>query len=208
MNINIYYLTKKIVLQEVHQQAQNQAFIHIDMLKKQDFLADFELFINQPNSLELIVETRNLEKGLEKIRKCFKYIYAAGGLIYKDGSYLFIYRLKRWDLPKGKLEMGESPEEAGIRECEEECGITQLTITKILEPTYHIYKHKGGYALKKTFWYEMQTKHEGVLVPQIEESIEKVEWFTKDQIQGHVVNNTYPAILDVLKNISTTADMR
>lgn len=201
MNINIYYLTKKIILQQVNQPTQNQAFIHIDSFKKQDFLAEFELFIDKPDAQELIVETSNLEKGLEKIRKCFKYIYAAGGLIEKNEAYLFIYRLKRWDLPKGKLEMGESPEEAGIRECEEECGITQLTITKTLEPTYHIYKHKGGYALKKTYWYAMQTKHEGQLVPQIEESIERVEWFTKDQIQDQVISNTYPAILDVIKNI-------
>ena len=201
MNINIYYLTKKIILQQVNQPTQNQAFIHIDSFKKQDFLAEFELFIDKPDAQELIVETSNLEKGLEKIRKCFKYIYAAGGLIEKNEAYLFIYRLKRWDLPKGKLEMGESPEEAGIRECEEECGITQLTITKTLEPTYHIYKHKGGYALKKTYWYAMQTKHEGQLVPQIEESIERVEWFTKDQIQEQVISNTYPAILDVIKNI-------
>ena len=201
MNINIYYLTKKIILQQVNQPTQNQAFIHIDLFKKQDFLAEFELFIDKPDAQELIVETSNLEKGLEKIRKCFKYIYAAGGLIEKNEAYLFIYRLKRWDLPKGKLEMGESPEEAGIRECEEECGITQLTITKTLEPTYHIYKHKGGYALKKTYWYAMQTKHEGQLVPQIEESIERVEWFTKDQIKEQVLLNTYPAILDVIKNI-------
>jgi len=62
--------------------------------------------------------------------------------------YLFL-DLKRWDLPKGKLDMGEGPEAAAIRECEEECGITQLTITKTLEPTYHIYPHKGSYALKK-----------------------------------------------------------
>ena len=201
MNINIYYLTKKIILQQVNQPTQNQAFIHIDSFKKQDFLAEFELFIDKPEAQELIVETSNLEKGLEKIRKCFKYIYAAGGLIEKNEAYLFIYRLKRWDLPKGKLEMGESPEEAGIRECEEECGITQLTITQTLEPTYHIYKHKGGYALKKTYWYAMQTKHEGLLVPQIEESIERVEWFTKDQIKEQVILNTYPAILDVIKNI-------
>lgn len=201
MNINIYYLTKKIILQQVNQPTQNQAFIYIDLFKKQDFLVEFELFIDKPDAQTLVVETSNIEKGLEKIRKCFKYIYAAGGLIEKNGAYLFIYRLKRWDLPKGKLEMGESPEEAGIRECEEECGITQLTITKTLEPTYHIYKHKGGYALKKTYWYAMQTKHEGQLVPQIEESIEQVEWFTKDQIEAQVISNTYPAILDVIKKI-------
>ena len=201
MNIIIYYLTKKIILQEVDQHSENQSIININLLKKSEVLAKFELFINQTELTELIIETVNLEKGLEKFRKCFKYIYAAGGLIEKDGAYLFIYRLKKWDLPKGKLDMGEGTEEAGIRECEEECGITQLTITKTLEPTYHIYKHKGGYALKKTFWYAMQTKHTGVLVPQLEESIERVEWFTKAQIHQQVLHNTYPAILEVIQPI-------
>ena len=126
---------------------------------------------------------------------------AGGGLVYnKNGAVLFIFRNGKWDLPKGKLEMGESPEEAAIRECEEECGITQLTITKTLNPTYHIYKHKGGYALKKTYWYSMQTKHTGDLVPQIEERIERVEWFTNSQIKDQVLLNTYPAILEVIQD--------
>lgn len=201
MNIIIYYLTKKIVLRKVDQHSQNQSFINIDVAKKKEFIDEFELFINQPSSLDLIIETLDLEKGLDKIRKCFKFINAAGGLIEKDGAYLFIFRLEKWDLPKGKLEMGESPEEAAIRECEEECGITQLTITKTLDPTYHIYKHKGGYALKKTYWYSMQTKHTGVLVPQIEERIERVEWFTNSQIKDQVLLNTYPAILQVIKDL-------
>lgn len=97
--------------------------------------------------------------------------------------------------------MQKSTEEAAIRECEEECGITQLTITKTLEPTYHIYPHKGAYALKKTYWYSMTTKHEGTLVPQLEESIERVEWFNKSQIKEQVISNTYPAILQVIKDL-------
>lgn len=104
-------------------------------------------------------------------------------------------------MPKGKLDAGEGPEEAAIRECEEECGITQLTITKTLEPTYHIYEHKGGYALKKTFWYAMTTEHDGILVPQLEEHIEQVEWFSKAQIQDLVLANSYPAILSVIKHL-------
>jgi len=97
--------------------------------------------------------------------------------------------------------MGESPEEAAIRECEEECGITQLTITSTLEPTYHIYPHKGKYALKKTYWYTMSTKHTAHLIPQLEEKIEKVEYFTKAEIQDIILPNTYPAILNVIEHI-------
>lgn len=200
MNIVIYFLSKKIVLEERKQDTQNQSFICLDDMSSMAIQQKFKEFINQEELTILTFSTASLEKGFEKFRKQFKYIYAAGGLIEKEGLYLLIYRLKKWDLPKGKLDMGESPEEAAIRECEEECGITKLSITKELRPTYHIYEHKNAYALKKTFWYAMSTKHTDVLVPQIEEHIEKVEWFDKLQIQEQVVNNTYPAILDVLRD--------
>ena len=202
MNITIYFLSKKIILQLKNQSTENQSFKNLDALKKSEILDEFVKFTDESTATLLTFETENLEIGLEKFRKVFKYIYAAGGLIEKDNTWLFIFRLKRWDLPKGKLDMGEGPEEAAIRECEEECGITQLTITKTLEPTYHIYPHKGAYALKKTYWYTMSTKHTGTLVPQLEESIEQVEWFSKTQIQELVLPNSYPAILDVIRHLA------
>ncbi|MFO0323031.1 MAG: NUDIX hydrolase [Bacteroidota bacterium] len=199
MNIVIYYLSKKIILQTHHQTLDHQGAIRIDSLKKKEIFKFFELFIESNKDL-LTFETSAIEKGFDKLRKTFKLIYAAGGLIKNENSYLFIYRLKKWDLPKGKLDMGESPEEAAIRECEEECGISKLSIKKELPSTYHIYKYKGGFAIKKTFWYEMTTEHKDTLVPQIEENIERVEWFNLAQIKEIVFKNTYPAILDSVKN--------
>lgn len=201
MNITIYYLSKKIIIQQKNQSTENQSFKNLDDMKKSEVIFEFENFTKETNIQELCFVTKNIEKGFDQFKKAFKYIYAAGGLIQNNDTYLFIYRLKRWDLPKGKLDMGEGPEEAAIRECEEECGITQLTITKTLEPTYHIYPHKGGFALKKTYWYEMTTKHQGKLVPQLEENIEMVEWFTKEQIQKKVLSNSYPAILSVINHL-------
>src|SRR5687768_14991694 len=49
---------------------------------------------------------------LEKLKKHFYYIEAAGGLIEKNNSWLFIRRHNRWDLPKGKLEEDEKPTHA------------------------------------------------------------------------------------------------
>lgn len=202
MNITIYYLSKKIVIEQTNQIAENQSFKNLDKIEKKEIYQYFIDFISDVEVNLLTFVTSNLEIGFNTFRKSFKLIYAAGGLIEKDNTYLFIYRLKKWDLPKGKLEMGESPEEAGIRECEEECGITQLTITKTLDSTYHMYPHKGKFAIKKTFWYAMQTKHTAPLIPQKEEGIEHVEWFNKDDINNKIVSNSYPAILDVIKNIS------
>lgn len=200
MNITIYYLSKSIIITKKKQNIDNTGFTLIDGLDKKEIKAIFDAFIESENNL-LTFETKSIEKGFDKIRKVFKLIYAAGGLIENDNNFLFIYRLNKWDLPKGKLEMGESPEEAAIRECEEECGITQLSIVSTIPSTYHIYKYKGSYALKKTFWFWMTTKHKGVLVPQIEEKIEKAQWMDKKQIIDMVLKNSYPAILDVIKPI-------
>ncbi|MCK7539117.1 MAG: NUDIX domain-containing protein [Marinilabiliales bacterium] len=54
----------------------------------------------------------------------FTVIEAAGGLVgHPSGKYLFIMRYGRWDLPKGHIEKGETPEECALREVTEECNI-------------------------------------------------------------------------------------
>jgi 8-oxo-dGTP pyrophosphatase MutT (NUDIX family) len=52
-------------------------------------------------------------------------VRAAGGIVVRDGSVLLVHRPKYddWSFPKGKLERGESWEEAAIREVEEETGL-------------------------------------------------------------------------------------
>lgn len=201
MNITIYYLSKKITLQHKNQATENQLFKDIDGLKKQELLHEFEVFINQNNTQELNFKTDSPEEALNKFKKIFKYIEAAGGLIKKENKYLFIFRFKKWDLPKGKLDEGETPEKAAVRECEEECGISELTIEKALDPTYHIYEYKGGYAIKKTYWYAMTSTYNKTLVPQTEENIEIVDWFTPQQVKETLISNSYPAILDVIRHI-------
>lgn len=201
MNINIYFLSKKIVITDELQFSENQLVIEFDSLDKMSIQRHFENFINQDDQKVLYFITASVEKSFDSFKKLFKVIYAAGGLIENEGKYLFIFRLKKWDLPKGKIDAGESPEEAAIRECEEECAITKLQIIKELNPTYHIYPHKGLMALKKTYWYRMTTQHKGILKPQLEENIEAVEWFGSEMIKNEVVNNTYPAILDVINEL-------
>lgn len=61
----------------------------------------------------------------------YKNIEAAGGLVLRsDGHFLGIFRLGKWDLPKGKAEKGESMETTALREVEEECGIFGLSVEK------------------------------------------------------------------------------
>ena len=52
-------------------------------------------------------------------------VEAAGGVVVRDGLVAVIHRPKYddWSLPKGKLERGESWEEAAVREVREETGL-------------------------------------------------------------------------------------
>ena len=133
----------------------------------------------------------DLKELWRKFKQNFIIEKAAGGLIRNDKEdTLFIYRLNRWDLPKGKIERGESKKEAAIREVEEECGLKELVIQNKLPKTYHIFQRNGLDTLKITHWYFMKTTFAGPLVPQIEEDISEAVF--KNPIETErALENTY-----------------
>jgi 8-oxo-dGTP pyrophosphatase MutT (NUDIX family) len=127
-------------------------------------------------------------------------IEAAGGLVLNENhEYLVILRNNKWDLPKGKIDYDETPEEAAMREIEEECGIDELSIDRTLPLTFHTYKQKEKRFLKKNHWYLMHTDSNSKPVPQKEEGIEEVKWFDQKTIQKKVLTNTYASIAELLK---------
>lgn len=199
MNIHIYYQAKLIALHLQNQSSQNQAFKQLDILGSRELKQVFENFIQQNDHDTLQLETADFDTAIEKIKRAFYYIEAAGGLIEKDGKYLFIRRFDKWDLPKGKLDPGETPEQAAVRECHEECGIEELIIQRCITALYHMYEYKDGYAFKKTWWYSMSSTDTKALVPQVEEHIDRVEWFDQEDISRTVLPNTYPSIKEILR---------
>lgn len=126
-------------------------------------------------------------------------IEAAGGIVKNlNNQYLMIYRLGKWDFPKGKVEKGENPEITALREIEEEVHIpmTLLSIDKFIDFTYHIYPHNHQFMIKTTYWYEVNCNCENVILqPQKEEDIIDAQWFTKEQI---LEANTYISIKNLL----------
>ncbi|MDT0646108.1 NUDIX hydrolase [Zunongwangia sp. F260] len=140
--------------------------------------------INKGKLLYVNLYHEDEEKLLKFLLKKLRVVTAAGGLVLNDkDDILFIYRNKRWDLPKGKTEKKESIEDSAIREVEEETGVQDLEITKFIQKTYHVFKRKGKYRLKVTHWYEMRTSYDGELKPEQKEGIEKAKWknFEKSQ---------------------------
>lgn len=126
------------------------------------------------------------------------YVKAAGGIV-KNGfeEYLFIKRLGKWDLPKGKLETGENMKTTAIREVEEECGIRVSRLGRKIQSTYHCYTLLNEIYLKKTNWYAMEVDGRPDLKPQVEEDITSARWLKRSQL-GTVKSNTYPLIKDLI----------
>ncbi|HEY2649514.1 MAG TPA: NUDIX domain-containing protein [Puia sp.] len=126
-------------------------------------------------------------------------ILAAGGLVENEmGEILFMFRRGKWDLPKGKLDPGETLEECALREVEEETGVGQLKLKKFLLQTLHEYEELGKVIQKKTHWFLMATTSLQSLVPQTEEDITDLRWINPSDFEI-VLRNTYPAIVEVLR---------
>ena len=132
----------------------------------------------------------NHEEILNKFTKTIPRVVAAGGVVTNpQGKVLFIYRNDKWDLPKGKMDKGESIEDAAIREVEEETGVKGLAIENFLKTTYHIFKRNGKYKLKEVHWFAMKTKYTGPLQGQLEEGIVKVKWKGPEKIKKALENS-------------------
>lgn len=147
------------------------------------------------NLYSLTITSHEFEQIQEFLNKNYKVIKAAGGLVRKKDKVLMIYRLKKWDLPKGKLEKSETSSEGAIREVEEECNIKVKLNAKICS-TYHTYTMKNKNILKKTTWYLMDCIDDSKKKPQLEEDIEELKWMTLKEVH-HALQNSYRSITHV-----------
>lgn len=150
----------------------------------------------------VVIVDRNPQLVFEKLIKLFKYVEAAGGLVLNDNDeLLLIYRLNKWDLPKGKIEKNESIQICAIREVEEECGISGHRIKRELCSTFHTYHDKNQLCVKQNYWFEMCYSGFSKGKPQLEEDISQVVWVKAPDLHQYL-SNTYPSVVDVIANMS------
>ena len=171
--LQIFYKEKPIIISDKKSDLKNSLIIDPELVENLDLLK----LLTKKKINSIGVFSNEFELIINIFKKKFPEIIAAGGKVINNKSeILFIYRNKKWDLPKGKAEKNEIISETALREVEEETGIKNLSIIKPLDKTYHIFKRVGKYYLKTTYWFEMKSDFNGKFKPQKKEGITRVEW--------------------------------
>lgn len=154
---------------------------------------------NVSHLLSVLLVCADKETVEAAIKAHFKVIKAAGGVVFKGDKMLLMFRRGVWDLPKGKLDDGESSKEAAVREVEEETGV-RATLGERICTTWHTYSQNGSRILKRTKWYRMTLLDESRMAPQQDEDIEQLAWLDRQEARKALVNS-YSSIRFVLDSV-------
>ena len=179
--LQIFYKEKPIIISDKKSDLKNSLIIDPELLENLDLLK----LLTKKKINSIGVFSNEFEIIINVFKKKFPEIIAAGGKVINNKSeILFIYRNKKWDLPKGKAEKNEIISETALREVEEETGIKNLSIIKPLDKTYHIFKRGKTNYLKTTYWFEMKSDYNGKFKPQKKEGITRVEWIGVENLSN------------------------
>lgn len=160
--------------------------------KELDIILSF-LDAKVPTSLRsLWITATDYDSARLYLRGRFKVVKAAGGLVRKKDKFLMIYRMKKWDLPKGKKERGEKFKQTAVREVEEECNVS-VKLGKKICTTWHTYTMNNRAILKKTKWYVMDMLDDARMRPAVTEDIEETRWMNRKEVY-HALEHSYKSI--------------
>jgi 8-oxo-dGTP diphosphatase len=100
-------------------------------------------------------------------------IRAAGGVVVHEGRIAVVHRPRYddWSLPKGKLDPGETWEQAALREIEEECGL-RCRLEDELEPVHYAVRGTP----KTVRWWRMAVVED--LGIELDEEVDELRWVT------------------------------
>jgi 8-oxo-dGTP diphosphatase len=109
-------------------------------------------------------------------------VHAAGGVVRRNGGVMIVHRPKYddWTFPKGKLEEGESFEDAALREVLEETGWT-CDLGRELQPTRYT-DDRGREKLVR--WWEMWSKPSGRERWQPGDEVDDVLWVPLSEVDS------------------------
>ena len=190
MRTDIFFTDKRLILTDTPSGVEGAYRLPSSYLSIANVLKFFETY----NTIEVC--DRAIEAIQEQFFAEFKYIEAAGGLVENErGETLMIFCYRRWDLPKGHIDEGESDEVCAVREVAEETGVEGAKIVRFLCNTFHAYGVYGVWELKRTAWFEMKASH-CQTKPQAEEDILQAKWCSPEEVEENL-RTTYPTIRNV-----------
>jgi 8-oxo-dGTP pyrophosphatase MutT (NUDIX family) len=107
---------------------------------------------------------------------------SAGGLVVEAGRILLISTQsgRRWQLPKGHIEMGETAEQAALREVREETGVTGRVVAPLSEVEYW-FVEKGARRVHKRVDYFLLDYVCGSAADFDAAEVSGAEWFSWDE---------------------------
>jgi len=166
-----------------------------------DFFYMFQKWTNDKSGKDLTVISREPHTLFHRFRSNLISLEAAGGLVENpEKEILMIFRLGKWDLPKGKPDNGETPEVTAVREVQEECGIGGLSVLSELPQTMHVYMdERGRWMLKTTTWFHMLAAGGQEPVPQVKEQIEKAIWCSREEVKS-LLDYSYRSVAFLLRH--------
>lgn len=120
-------------------------------------------------------------------------IEAAGGVIIRDGKIAVVHRDRYddWSLPKGKLDAGESFEEAALREVREETGL-ECQLGRELEPVSYV-DQKGRPKLVR-YWLMEVTEGDF----EANDEVDEMRWLAPDEAARLL---TYPHDRELVEGV-------
>jgi len=102
-------------------------------------------------------------------------VKAAGGLVVRDGRVAIAHRPRYddWSFPKGKLDPGETWEQAALREVEEEIGLRCRLREELPATEYRVARGR------KVVRYWLMEPESGEFSPN--EEVDEVRWLSPDE---------------------------
>jgi len=127
-------------------------------------------------------------------------IISAGGIIYRveNGKNFFIIvknPYDKWTFPKGKVEEGETWQEAAVREIQEETGITEAEILGEVGEIKFTDKSGEEVIKKSVHFYLIRTTQVNTIINP-EAHIKEIKWVEEGEVLNHL---DYPNLVDLFK---------